>query len=127
VHYVDYGFFLCGLFNLICANISITSNVLYIILEPHLSVFNKGVKRKCLNHGGFLWACKSQNFQLPLKMEASQRHNFNHIVIKVQCLVSLRFSESNFDYSALFYSNEINFVHVNLSISDYPFKLLRLT
>jgi len=99
VHYVDYGFFLCGLFDLICAGMFIITDVLYIILEPQLSVFSKGVKRKCTNHGGFLWACKSQIFQLPLKMEAPQRHNLDHIVIKVQCLVFFKFNESNFDCS----------------------------
>jgi hypothetical protein len=78
VHYVDYGFFLCGLFDLICASMFITIDVLYVILKPQLSVFNKGVKRKCMNHIGFLWACKSQNFQLPLKMKASQRNNLAH-------------------------------------------------
>jgi hypothetical protein len=99
VHFVDYSFFMCGLFYLICVNMVITTNVLYIILELQLNVFNKGVKRKCTDQGGFLWACKSQNFQFPLKMETPQRHNLDHIVKKVQCSIFFTFNESNFDCS----------------------------
>jgi len=42
------------------------TGVLYITLELQLSVFNKGVKRKCMNHGGFLWVYKGQ-FLVPIE------------------------------------------------------------
>jgi len=57
---------MCGLFNLLHASIFIMTGVLYITLELQLSVFNKGVKRKCMNHGGFLWVYKGQ-FLVPIE------------------------------------------------------------
>jgi len=41
------------------ANMFIMIGVLWITLELLINVFSKDVKRKCMRHGGDLWASKS--------------------------------------------------------------------
>jgi hypothetical protein len=53
-----------------CVGMFIMIGVLCITLELQLSVFNKDVRSRCTNHGGFHRVRKNQIFQFPLKMKA---------------------------------------------------------